>query len=277
MADSRPIAGWRFTRTTGERTLKSLVVMNAKGGTGKTNVSLHLAHGLAEAHRVLVVDLDPQQAALSEPMAAYASDVPAAALFAETTEVKPVGRITLVPRSEHLAGIERENLDEMARNLLASLRASAAHYDRIVFDTPPHHGNSIAGAILAADLIVSPIELQEASLNAVESAVGTIFGVCDHFGKPRPDLTRKRPLLVSRFNRHSARQRGLFQDLAQQVGRIVIDGAVVARDAYARAHAEARPVWDLRDHRGQVSAAIKEAAAEMRGVLAQCEQMMEAS
>ena len=64
---------------------------------------------------------------------------------------------------------------------------------------------------------------------------------------------------------------------AETVGRIVIDGAVVTRDAYARAHAEARPVWDLRDQRGQVSAAIKEAAAEMRGVVAQCERMMEAA
>lgn len=257
--------------------MKVVTVAQPKGGTGKSNVSLHLAHGLADAYRVLVVDLDPQQAALSEPMAAYASDTPAAALFAEPTEVKPVGRITLLPRSEHLAGVERESLDEMARNLLASLRASAAHYDRVVFDTPPAHGNSVAAAILAADLIVSPIELQEASLNAVENAVGTIFGVCDHFNKPRPDLTVKRPLLVSRFNRHSIRQRALFKDLALQVGQIVIEGVVVTRDAYARAHAEAKPVWDLRDAAGRFSPTLKEAAAEMRGVLAQCERMMEAA
>lgn len=255
--------------------MKVVTIAQPKGGTGKTNVAMHTAFAAAETRRVLVVDLDPQQAALSEPMGAFASDIPAAALFAEPTEVKPVGRITLVPRSEHLAGIEREKLEEMAENFLASLRANAAHYDLVVIDTAPHHGSAVAAAILAADLIVSPIELQEASLNAVESAVGTIFGVCDHFGKPRPDLTRKRPLLVSRFSRTSLRQRELFQQLAQVVGKIVIDGAIVTRDAYARAHAEAKPVWDLRDKRGQFSGTIKEAATEMRAVLAECERMME--
>ncbi len=257
--------------------MRTITVAQAKGGTGKTNLALHLAHHFRDTRRVLVIDLDPQQAALSEPMAAYASDTPAAVLFVERTEVRPVGAITLLPRSGHLAGVEREDMDTMAGNFVASLQANAAHYDVCVIDTPPAQGTAVAAAILAADLVVSPVELQEASLKAVQSVVDTIAGVMGHFGKPMPDLTRKRPFLVSRFNRHSARQRDLFQQLAETVGRIVIDGAVVTRDAYARAHAEARPVWDLRDHRGQISAAIKEASTEMRGVLAQCERMMEAA
>lgn len=255
--------------------MRTITVAQAKGGTGKTNLALHLAHHFRDGRRVLVVDLDPQQAALSEPLAAYASATPAAALFVELAEVEPVGPITLLPRSGHLSGVERENLDAMARNFVASLQANASRYDVCVIDTPPAQGTGVAAAILAADLVVSPVELQEASLNAVQSVVDTIAGVMGHFGKPMPDLTRKRPFLVSRFNRHSARQRDLFRQLAETVGRIVIDGAVVTRDAYARAHAEARPVWDLRDQRGQVSAAIKEASTEMRGVLAQCERMME--
>lgn len=255
--------------------MRCVAVVQAKGGTGKTNLAMHLAHHFGRSRRVLVVDLDPQQAALSEPMAAYASGVPAAALFAEATQVRPTGQITLVARSAHLAGVEREGLDEMAETFLASLRASAAHYDAVVIDTPPAQGTAVACAILAADLVVAPIELQEASLNAVQAVVDAIAAVKGHFNRPMPDLTVKRPLLVSRFTRHSARQRALFQTLAEQVGQIVIEGAVVTRDHYARAHAEGKPVWDLRDARGQISASLKEAAAEMRAVVAQCERMME--
>lgn len=257
--------------------MKTLVISNEKGGVGKSTIAFHAAHYFAEKGRVLVIDLDQQQAALTEIMQAQASETPAIDMFAEPTV--PVRRdgITLAARTQQLDAIEREDLTTMGEAFGASLAACAEHYDFVVIDCPPAYGVRCAAALIAADLTVAPIELQEASLAAVKNVVGTISAVHRHFKKPPPDFIRKRPLLVSRFNRHSARQRGLFQDLAEQVGRIVIDGAVVARDAYARIHAEGKPVWDMRDHRGQTSGAIKEAATEMRAVLAECERMMGAA
>ena len=167
--------------------MRTITVAQAKGGTGKTNVAYHIAHALAEKRRVLVIDLDPQQAALSEPLAAYASATPAAALFVEPTEVEPVGPITLLPRSGHLSGVEREDLDAMARNFIASLRTNANRYDVCVIDTPPAQGTGMAAAILAADLVVSPVELQEASLNAVQSVVDTIAPISRQAISGSPD------------------------------------------------------------------------------------------
>ena len=41
--------------------VRLISVFNNKGGVGKTTLSFHLAHALAElGHRVLMVDLDPQ-------------------------------------------------------------------------------------------------------------------------------------------------------------------------------------------------------------------------
>ncbi|MFX0588394.1 ParA family protein, partial [Glaesserella parasuis] len=41
--------------------VKLLSVFNNKGGVGKTTLSFHLAHALAElGHKVLAVDLDPR-------------------------------------------------------------------------------------------------------------------------------------------------------------------------------------------------------------------------
>ena len=41
--------------------MKTISVFNNKGGVGKTTLTFHLAHALAEmGHRTLVIDLDPQ-------------------------------------------------------------------------------------------------------------------------------------------------------------------------------------------------------------------------
>jgi cellulose biosynthesis protein BcsQ len=49
----------RITRA--NMAVKIISVFNNKGGVGKTTLSFHLAHALAElGHKVLAVDLDPQ-------------------------------------------------------------------------------------------------------------------------------------------------------------------------------------------------------------------------
>ncbi len=254
--------------------MRTLTIANEKGGVGKTTLAFHAAHYFADKRRTLVIDLDQQQAALSEPMAAFASTVDAISMFAEPCFPPPVGRITLASRTRQLEALEREDPAEMAETFRASLKLCAEHYDVVVLDTPPAFGVRTSAALLVADQVVAPIELNEASLEAVQSVVDVIAAVCSSFGKPMPDLTKQRLLLVSRYDTHSPRQRALFEDLAHSVGKIVIDGSLVARDAYARYRAETRPVWDMRDGSGRYSPSIKAAADEMRKVLGAIDRMM---
>ncbi len=256
-------------------TMRVLISANEKGGVGKTTLAFHAAHKLSEKRRVLVIDLDQQQSALTEPMRAYASPVDAISMFAEPTVIPSIGPITLASRTRQLEALEREDPAEMAETFRASLRLCAEHYDAVVIDTPPAFGVRTSAALLVADLVIAPIELNEASLEAVQSVVDTITAVCSHYGKPWPDLTRQRPLLVSRYDTHSPRQRALFEDLSHKVGRIVVEGAIVSRDAYARYRADACPVWNMRDRAGRMSSSIKQAADEMRTVLSEIERMME--
>ena len=66
-----------------------------------------------------------------------------------------------------------------------------------------------------------------------------------------PNPSRKRRCLRARarmiasaysYDTHSPRQRALFEDLSHKVGRIVVEGAIVSCDAYARYRADACPV-----------------------------------
>lgn len=257
--------------------MKVLTVAQEKGGVGKTTIAAHAAWKLAERGRTLVIDLDQQQAALSEVFLPFASSATAIHLFAEPTLIPSVGALTLAARTRQLEAIEREDPAEMVEMFRASLRLCAEHYEFVVLDTPPAFGTRTAAAIAVADLVISPIELNEASLEAVQSVVDTITTVCALYDKAPPDLTRQKPLLVSRYDTHSPRQRALFEDLASKVGRIVVDGAIVSRDAYAKYRSERCPVWDMRDASGRISSSIKTASEEVRRVLTEVERMLEAA
>ncbi|MFO1039785.1 MAG: ParA family partition ATPase [Geminicoccaceae bacterium] len=105
-----------------------VAVLNQKGGVGKTTLALHLAAALVErGGKVLVIDADPQGSALD-----WAAARPGEPLF-------PV------------IGLPRPNLHkEVPRH--------ATGYDWVIIDGPPRVNELARSALLAADLVVVPVQ-----------------------------------------------------------------------------------------------------------------------
>jgi chromosome partitioning protein len=112
-----------------------IAVGNQKGGVGKTTIAVHLAAAwAARRRRVLLVDADPQQAAvawLPEP-----------------------GPLEVVPYTSETG-------------LGAYLEAHAPLYDAIVVDTPPGLGQTLREALRAAGLLLVPLAPSPVDVRAV--------------------------------------------------------------------------------------------------------------
>lgn len=103
-------------------------LLNQKGGVGKTTLAVHIASALAlRGHRVLLVDADPQGSAL-DWSASRQTDV----LF-------PV------------VGLPTKNLH---REIMPHL----PNYDDIVIDGPPRVNELARAAIIAADIVLVPVQ-----------------------------------------------------------------------------------------------------------------------
>jgi len=118
-----------------------ITLQNQKGGVGKTTLSLHLAHYFTTTGaRVLVVDADPQGSARDW---LQARDTPAP--------------FTLV-------GLDRPTVHRDIENLLRD-------YDVVVIDAPPRVTDIARSAILAADLVIIPVQPSPLDVWAAQDTV----------------------------------------------------------------------------------------------------------
>ncbi len=149
--------------------MRTIVVMNQKGGVGKTTTSVNLSAGLANAgRRVCLVDLDPQaHASLHVGVEAHGNTPTIYDVFGDKQTINDARQLVApnfwcVPSNIDLAAAEMELADVPGRELILKAAVNEVrqqnYYDYLVMDCPPSLGVLTVNALAAAEEVFIPLQ-----------------------------------------------------------------------------------------------------------------------
>jgi len=172
--------------------MRTIAVVNQKGGCGKTTTAVNLAAAMAEQRqRVLLMDLDPQAHATigvgydpdTLERTIYDSftnpQVTLASVILRTT----MDQLSLAPASIMLAGAEIELSPIAGKELVLGGRLKSVwdQYDACVIDCAPSFGVLTISALVASSDILVPIQAHYYSLEGLRRVIETIRLIRERF------------------------------------------------------------------------------------------------
>lgn len=165
--------------------MRTIAVINQKGGCGKTTVAINLAGALNELdRRVLIVDMDPQaHATLGLGVDGGFRRLTTYELLRDPTVTvtdalcRVSDRLSVVPANTVLSGVEQQMADEMGREerlarKLGGLSPDA--FDFVIVDCPPSVGLLTFNALVAVDEVLIPVDASYFSLHGLAKLRETI-------------------------------------------------------------------------------------------------------
>jgi chromosome partitioning protein len=164
--------------------MRTISVINQKGGCGKTTVAINLAAAFKEIGRkVLLIDLDPQaHASLGLNVSSEEAETTTYDLLRDPrvkiadSALKVDENLFIIPASPILSAIEQELSGKPGREgrLLSKLSREPGDYDYVIIDSPPSIGLLTFNALMASGEVIIPIDPSYFSVQGLEKLRETL-------------------------------------------------------------------------------------------------------
>jgi chromosome partitioning protein len=164
--------------------VKTLAVINQKGGVGKTTTVINLSSQLAhEGKRVLIIDLDPQanltivmtgglyefEYSITDVFESSKKCPIQKAIIPAQSNGKSIANLYICPTDIRLSRIIEQSLTKVHREriLLKQLEMITNDFDIVILDCPPNLSLTSVNAMMAADMFLIPVDGGSFSLNGL--------------------------------------------------------------------------------------------------------------
>ena len=163
--------------------MRSIAVINQKGGVGKTTSSVNLSAALAESgRRVCVIDLDPQaHASLHLGINVVDNQATTYELLCSDIAISQVRKqvnenLFVLPANLDLAAAELELAGEVGREMILrdKLHDDDEEFDYLILDCPPSLGILTLNALVAVNEVFLPLQPHFLALHGLSKLLRTI-------------------------------------------------------------------------------------------------------
>ena len=231
--------------------MRTIAVVNRKGGSGKTTTAVSVAAALAERGLpTLLIDLDPQGSATAWLGEARGEHGPFDAFIGKrdlvSTVVKTrVAGLDLVPSSAWLLTAERTLKGDMSVGVMHAIERLRADWAFVVIDCPPSLSYLSVGALMAVREVVIPVEAHAIALSGVAAVVREISRLQSTLNPVLWD-----PLIVAcRVNR-TIHARQVLADLERSYGGLLARATIRESIRFAEAEAARVPITEYAPESG---------------------------
>jgi chromosome partitioning protein len=253
----------------------AIVLLNQKGGVGKTSTCHHLAGTLAkEGKRILLVDNDPQASltqGLFGPQVTRSLDPgqTIAAIYADNAAPEQVIHrteipgIELVPGSRHAMKYNNAEPWTADRDLQIGLRETVEavrdRYDFVLIDCPPNLHLCSWAALVASDFLIVPLQPEDYGAQGIID-VQESAALVTELANPGLSLLG---YLITMFNGRKSIHKMYEETLRGQYGSNVFDVRIPHAAEFPEAIAFRKPIAQYKP-KGVAAKAIQELAVEIQ-------------
>jgi len=221
--------------------MKTIAIVNTKGGCGKTTTAINLAASLGwQGVPVLLIDMDPQGHATLGVNIKANGEPGLYEVYAEQLTLNDVimhdvvAGIDLIPATSNLIDVGNILLNFPYEHILRHhLEQLEKDYDYIIIDCAPAINPLTVTALLAADELLVPVEMSLFSLDSIEKFYGIIQRLEQQHNirlpiKVLPTMVDYRTRLARAF------MRSIWERFADDVLPIMVHNTIRVREAVCK-------------------------------------------
>lgn len=235
-------------------TCRVIPIVNQKGGVGKTTTTVNLATAMAAVgKRVLIVDADPQgNASTGFGMPRAERGAGCYELMFDGLSVEDVARPTQIPNlsiitsSADLAGAEIQlvTMERREFRMQEALARSAKNYDFVLIDCPPSLNLITLNALVAADALLVPLQVEFYALEGMTSLLQTVDAVRARFN---PTLEIQ-GVVLTMYDKRNSLSDAVARDVRAYFGDRVYETVIPRNVRVSEAPSHGKPVllYDLK-------------------------------